>query len=170
MTYLRSVRRPLVRLGFWTIAWTLFLWWAVIGWPETLEGSLAALVFASAISTTGLTAWHLWESMARRRLTSFGESMSALKRATAQIGSEAAGGSVLVIVARDAPLREYLARSSPESAHISVIVDRRYEERRRDASVHWPERRSGERRCQPAADSRLRPGGYLITRERQRPC
>lgn len=49
----------LVQLGAGTVTWTVFQWWAVIGWPVTIEGNLAALLLASAASVIGLTAWHV---------------------------------------------------------------------------------------------------------------
>ena len=46
------------RLAAWTVGWTVFQWWAVIGWPETLEGALAALLTVSAASSVALVGWY----------------------------------------------------------------------------------------------------------------
>lgn len=47
-----------LRLGIWTVAWTLFQWWAVIGWPDSLEGAYAALILTSGGSIVGLAGWY----------------------------------------------------------------------------------------------------------------
>jgi len=52
------VIRQLVRLASWTIGWTVFQWWAVIGWPDTLEGMRAALLVASMGSTLALVGYY----------------------------------------------------------------------------------------------------------------
>ena len=33
----RRYLRLAARVGAWTVVWTLFQWWAVIGWPERLD-------------------------------------------------------------------------------------------------------------------------------------
>ena len=46
------------RLALWALGWTLFEWWAVIGWPDSAETAEAALAVASAGSMLGLTGWY----------------------------------------------------------------------------------------------------------------
>ena len=46
--------RPLVRL----VAWTLYQWWAVIGWPSTVEEAHFTLMVVCGGSSVGLTAWY----------------------------------------------------------------------------------------------------------------
>src|SRR5262249_57027119 len=42
----RPLVRQLKRIAGWTLAWTLFQWWAVIGWPEGSGGVYAGAMFA----------------------------------------------------------------------------------------------------------------------------
>jgi hypothetical protein len=42
----RPLLRQLRRIAGWTLAWTLFQWWAVIGWPEGTGGVYAGAMFA----------------------------------------------------------------------------------------------------------------------------
>jgi|SRR5262245_7839800 len=48
--------RQLRRVAGWTGAWTLFQWWAVIGWPSALGGG-GVLVGTAALSAIGLVVW-----------------------------------------------------------------------------------------------------------------
>jgi len=50
--------RQVLRLVAWTLGWTVFQWWAVIGWPETLEGRRTLLVLISLGSSVGLACWY----------------------------------------------------------------------------------------------------------------
>jgi DMSO reductase anchor subunit len=47
-----------VRLVAWTIGWTLYQWWAVIGWPATVDEAHFALMVACGGSSVGLTVWY----------------------------------------------------------------------------------------------------------------
>ena len=55
-----------VRLGTLTFLWTLFQWWAVIGWPGTAEEAHAALVLTIVASVVGLTGWYGLQRVLRR--------------------------------------------------------------------------------------------------------
>src|SRR5262249_31532836 len=50
-------RRQLRRVAGWTGAWTLFQWWAVIGWPSALGGGGGAVVGPAALGAIGLAVW-----------------------------------------------------------------------------------------------------------------
>jgi hypothetical protein len=52
------VTRGLVRLAAWTVGWMLYEWWAVIGWPATLDEDHFVLMIACAGSSMGLTVWY----------------------------------------------------------------------------------------------------------------
>lgn len=53
--------RWLLRLAGWTTAWTLFQWWAVIGWPGNAETARATLSVMSGGSVLGLVVWYGWQ-------------------------------------------------------------------------------------------------------------
>jgi len=55
--------RFLVRITAWAIGWTLYQWWAVIGWPATLEEAHFALMVACGGSAVGLTGWYALHRM-----------------------------------------------------------------------------------------------------------
>ncbi len=60
-TWRRRGRRWARRLGHvaaWTGAWTLFQWWAVIGWPEQLDAAPAALLVSGITTLVGIAVWH----------------------------------------------------------------------------------------------------------------
>ncbi|MBI3457302.1 MAG: hypothetical protein HY002_16110 [Candidatus Rokubacteria bacterium] len=59
--------RQMRRLVLWTLAWTLFQWWAVIGWPDTLEGAHAALILVSSGSIVGLVGFYGLQRVLPRR-------------------------------------------------------------------------------------------------------
>ncbi|MGH7266927.1 MAG: hypothetical protein ACREMB_19065 [Candidatus Rokuibacteriota bacterium] len=44
-------------MAVWAVAWTLFEWWAVIGWPEALETRPAALILGGVATLVGLVVW-----------------------------------------------------------------------------------------------------------------
>jgi hypothetical protein len=52
------IARSLVRLAAWTVGWTVFQWWAVIGWPATLEEAHFLLMVTCGASSVGLTGWY----------------------------------------------------------------------------------------------------------------
>lgn len=56
--------RYLARLAGWTGAWTVYLWWAAIGWPDNAETAQASLAGMSAASILGLVAWYVWQPRA----------------------------------------------------------------------------------------------------------
>jgi hypothetical protein len=45
------------RVAAWTLAWTLFEWWAVIGWPDALETRPAVLILGGVGTLVGLVVW-----------------------------------------------------------------------------------------------------------------
>ena len=47
-----------LRVVVWTLAWTAYQWWAVIGWPETAESTRATLIVTSFGSSLALTGWY----------------------------------------------------------------------------------------------------------------
>lgn len=57
----------MLRLVLWTLAWTLFQWWAVIGWPDTLEGAHAALILVSSGSIVGFVGFYGLQRVLPRR-------------------------------------------------------------------------------------------------------
>jgi hypothetical protein len=50
--------RCLFRVVAWTIGWTLYQWWAVIGWPSTVDEDHLVLMIACAGSSLGFTGWY----------------------------------------------------------------------------------------------------------------
>jgi hypothetical protein len=50
-------RWPIGRVAGWTLGWTVFQWWAVIGWPYALERSPAALILGGVATLVGLAVW-----------------------------------------------------------------------------------------------------------------
>src|SRR5262245_43733057 len=60
----RSLLRRAGRVALWTVLWTLYQWWAVIGWPEG-----PAAVYASMAGTglAGLVAAVVWRDVQRSR-------------------------------------------------------------------------------------------------------
>lgn len=52
-----AIGRALRRVGAWTVAWTLFQWWAVIGWPEGLGAEGVTVLFAGAMGVVGIAVW-----------------------------------------------------------------------------------------------------------------
>ena len=67
----RTVRRPVkrwfMRLTGWTTGWTLFLWWAVIGWPASLDAAVVTLTVLSGSSILGLVVYTAGSRTARCR-------------------------------------------------------------------------------------------------------
>jgi hypothetical protein len=57
--------RQLLRVAGWVAGWTLFLWWAVIGWPDSAETAQATLSVSSGGSIAGLVGWYGWQSLTR---------------------------------------------------------------------------------------------------------
>lgn len=49
------------RVAAWTVGWTAFHWWAVIGWPASTETAAASLVVLSGSSIVGLVLWYGWQ-------------------------------------------------------------------------------------------------------------
>jgi len=49
--------RQLKRIAGWTLVWTLFQWWAVIGWPEGTGGVYAGATFAWFIAVVAGSLW-----------------------------------------------------------------------------------------------------------------
>jgi hypothetical protein len=47
------------------LGWTLFLWWAVIGWPGSAETAQMTLSALSGGSIVGLVGWYGWQSLSR---------------------------------------------------------------------------------------------------------
>jgi hypothetical protein len=41
----------------WTLAWTLFQWWAVVGWPTNVSPLDTAGVLAAVLGLVGLAVW-----------------------------------------------------------------------------------------------------------------
>jgi hypothetical protein len=50
----RTVPRQAWRIVLWTLAWTLYQWWAVIGWPDGMGSVYAAGVLGAGL---GLAGW-----------------------------------------------------------------------------------------------------------------
>jgi hypothetical protein len=50
----RAVPRQAWRIVLWTLAWTLYQWWAVIGWPDGMGSVYAAGVLGAGL---GLAGW-----------------------------------------------------------------------------------------------------------------
>jgi hypothetical protein len=61
--------RFLVRLAAWTIGWTLFQWWAVIGWPATVDEAHFVLMVACAGSSGALIGWYALHRIANWSVT-----------------------------------------------------------------------------------------------------
>lgn len=57
--------RRLLRVAAWVAGWTLFLWWAVIGWPGSAETAQMTLSALSGGSIVGLVGWYGWQSLSR---------------------------------------------------------------------------------------------------------
>jgi hypothetical protein len=57
------VSRWLLRVAAWATGWTLFLWWAVIGWPASAETAQATLSVLSGVSIAGLVGWYGWQNL-----------------------------------------------------------------------------------------------------------
>jgi hypothetical protein len=51
-TLARRLARRAGLIGAWTVGWTLFQWWAVLGWTEG-GGVFAGLVFAGVLGLVG---------------------------------------------------------------------------------------------------------------------
>jgi hypothetical protein len=59
------VSRRLRLSAAWVTGWTLFLWWAVIGWPDSAATAHATLSVLSGGSIAGLVGWYGWQSLSR---------------------------------------------------------------------------------------------------------
>ncbi len=84
-------------------------------------------------------------------------------------------GSVMaqyvVIAARNhSDLYGYLRRQFTEDDGTQVLLDRRYEERRRREEAHDPDRRQGERRSRRGKDPGLCYHGFLVVRQVPQGC
>jgi hypothetical protein len=64
----RPLVRQLKRIAGWTVAWTLFQWWAVIGWPEGTGGVYAGAMFAWFIAVVTGSLWRDIRAEARADL------------------------------------------------------------------------------------------------------
>jgi hypothetical protein len=64
----RPLVRQLKRIAGWTLAWTLFQWWAVIGWPEGTGGVYAGAMFAWFIAVVTGSLWRDIRAEARADL------------------------------------------------------------------------------------------------------
>jgi hypothetical protein len=53
----RPVARQLKRIVAWTLGWTLFQWWAVIGWPEGAGSLYAGVMFAGVMAVVSGSVW-----------------------------------------------------------------------------------------------------------------
>jgi len=53
----RPLVRQLKRIAGWTLAWTLFQWWAVIGWPDGAGGVYAGAMFVGFIAVVTGSLW-----------------------------------------------------------------------------------------------------------------
>jgi len=72
----------------------------------------------------------------------------------------------LVIAARNHPdIYGYLRRQFARDEKVQVLLDRRYEERRRRGDAYRPDRRRGDRRGNRGKDNGLTYHGFLIVRQ-----
>lgn len=72
----------------------------------------------------------------------------------------------LVIAARNHPdIYGYLRRQFAGDEKVQVLLDRRYEERRRRGDAYKPDRRRGDRRSGRGKDNGLTYHGFLIVRQ-----
>jgi hypothetical protein len=72
----------------------------------------------------------------------------------------------LVIAARNHPdVYGYLRRQFAGDEKVQVLLDRRYEERRRRSDAHRPERRRGDRRGGRGKDNGLTYHGFVFVRQ-----
>jgi hypothetical protein len=60
----RSLLRSAGRVALWTVLWTLYQWWAVIGWPE---GPVAVYASMAGTGLAGLVAAVVWRDVQRAR-------------------------------------------------------------------------------------------------------
>jgi hypothetical protein len=49
--------RHVRRIAGWTVGWTLFQWWAVIGWPEHVTAAATAPLLFGVLSLVGIAVW-----------------------------------------------------------------------------------------------------------------
>jgi hypothetical protein len=44
-------------VAVWTVGWTLFQWWAVVGWPVGMPPLLSGSLLAAVLGLVGLAVW-----------------------------------------------------------------------------------------------------------------
>jgi hypothetical protein len=77
---------------------------------------------------------------------------------------------LLFIVSRDAVDHyEHLKRAFADNSRVTVILDRRWRERRTPSSARDPERQAGDRRSRPLIDERVRRQGWAMVWSSPRP-
>jgi hypothetical protein len=52
-----AASRHVRRIGVWTLGWTLFQWWAVIGWPEHVTAAATAPMLSGVLTLMGIAVW-----------------------------------------------------------------------------------------------------------------
>jgi hypothetical protein len=69
---------------------------------------------------------------------------------------------IFIVARASSDLHEYLTRQFEDESNVEVILDRRYQERRRIRDHEGPERRRYDRRTHQAVDDELQDRSHAI--------